>query len=73
MEQLFEQARGKAQDRDHQRHRYHGLEIASSGLQLAIVLASVSVVISFLPLLVGAGLLGLVSAAYGLVAGFFLV
>jgi len=70
MEQLSEEARTKEHERD---HRYHGLEIASSGLQLAIVLASVSIVTSFVPLLVGAGLLGLASAAYELVAGFSLV
>lgn len=73
MEQLSARATASEHDREHQAHRYHGLEIASSGLQLAIVLASISVVTSFSPLLVGAGLLGLLSAGYGAVSWLTLI
>lgn len=73
MEQLAARAEAQEHVRDHEMHRYHGLEMASSGLQLAIVLASVSVVTSSIPLLVGAGILGAAAALYGLVAGFSLV
>jgi hypothetical protein len=64
MEQLSASATAREHERDHQMHRYHGLELASSGLQLAIVLASISVVAAFSPLLAGAGLLGAASSVY---------
>jgi hypothetical protein len=73
MEQLAARATGREHERDHEAHRYHGLELASSGLQLAIVLASISVVTAFSPLLAGAGLLGLASAGYAAVAWLALV
>jgi hypothetical protein len=73
MDQLAEKAREFEHARDHQQHRYHGMEIASSGLQLAIVLASVAVVTSFIPLLWLSCLLGLGSAAYGALAALALV
>jgi hypothetical protein len=73
MEQLAANAGAREHDRDHEIHRYHGLEIASSGLQLAIVLASISVVTAFSPLLVGAGLLGVASAGYAAVSWLALI
>src|SRR4051794_29078423 len=56
---LAEQAREREHMRDHALHRYHGYEYAAGALELAIVLASVSVVIRSRPLTYGAGVLGL--------------
>lgn len=64
MEQLSARAHEIEHRRDHAAHRYHGLEIGSSGLQLAIVLASVSVVTGQLPLLVLATTVGAASGIY---------
>ena len=69
MEQLKGRALSQESVRDADMHRYHGVEVASGGLQLAIVLASVSVVTGVLPLLVGAALLGGASVAYGVIFG----
>ena len=41
-----EKAHEEEHERDHEMHRNHMLEIASGGLQIAIVLASISVVIN---------------------------
>ena len=49
MEQLAEKAHEQEHLRDHEMHRTHELEIASGGLQISIVLASISVVVE-LPL-----------------------
>ena len=70
MEQLAAHAQDQEHDRDHEGHRHHGLEIASGGLQLSIVLVSVSVVTGMVALLIGGGLLGAAAAAYGLLASF---
>ena len=69
MEQLSEAAHRLEHVRDHEDHRHHGLEIGSGGLQLSIVLVSVSVVTGVGMLMAGGGILGLLSAAYGLAAG----
>ena len=66
MEQLAALAQGQEHVRDHEEHRHHGLEIASGGLQLSIVLVSVSIVTGVGALLVGGGLLGAAAAIYGL-------
>jgi hypothetical protein len=68
MEQLAARAHDQEHLRDHEEHRHHGLEIASGGLQLSIVLVSVSVITAMRALLVGGGLLGAVAAGYGLLA-----
>ncbi|MBU6499228.1 MAG: DUF4337 family protein, partial [Rhodospirillales bacterium] len=52
--------------RDHQFHRYHLFEIVVGALQIAIVLASVSVVTRVNLLAVGAGLLGGGAGLFGL-------
>jgi len=57
-QQLAEQAHEKEHIRDHALHRYHGYEYAAGALELAIVLASVSIVIRSRPLTYGAGVLG---------------
>jgi Domain of unknown function (DUF4337) len=69
MEQLTEKAHEQEHVRDHEMHRTHTLEIASGGLQIAIVLASVSVVIDLPLFLIASIVLGLVSAIYGLAGG----
>jgi hypothetical protein len=48
-------------------HRYHGYELTVGALEIAIVLASVSVVTRSRPLTVGAGIVGALAGAYGLV------
>lgn len=68
MEQLAARAHASEHGRDHDMHRYHGLETASGGLQLAIVLVTVSVVTGVSTLMVGGGVLGLLAAAYGLLS-----
>src|SRR3954453_16895601 len=73
MEQLAERAHEQEHLRDHQQNRHHGLEIASGGLQISIVLVSVSIVTGMVSLLVSGGVLGAVSAVYGLIAGIFAV
>jgi hypothetical protein len=70
MAQLSNKAHDIERERDHELHRTEGLELAASGLQLSIVLASISV-ITMLPALMAEGaVLGVVSAAYALMAGF---
>ncbi|MBN9561517.1 MAG: DUF4337 family protein [Alphaproteobacteria bacterium] len=70
MKQLAERAEAQAEMRDHAFHRYHQYEIVVGGLQIAIVLASVSVVTRVVALAYAGGLLGAAAGAYGLlVAG----
>jgi Domain of unknown function (DUF4337) len=73
MDQLAEKAHEQEHERDHALHRGHTLEIASGGLQIAIVLASISVVIDLPILLMGSLALGVISAAYALLGGFSFV
>ncbi len=65
MKQLAEQAHGREQARDSAFHRYHTYEYAAGALEIAIVLASVSVVTRIRTLAYGSGAIG---AAAGLVA-----
>lgn len=62
MKQLAEKAKVQEEDRDAAAERYHNYEYAVGGLELAIVLASVSVVTRIRPMTIGAGLVGLVAA-----------
>lgn len=66
MEQLAEKAHEEEHVRDRAEHRSHVLEIASGGLQIAIVLASISVVVNLPLFMIGSVVLGLISAIYGL-------
>jgi len=66
MKQLAEQAKQKEHTRDHAFHRYHGFEYTTGALEIAIVLASVSVVTRMRPLSIAAGLIGAVSSVAGL-------
>jgi hypothetical protein len=56
--QLLARAEHSQELRDHEFHRYHLFELVVSGLQIAIVLASVSVVTRVNALALGAGVLG---------------
>jgi hypothetical protein len=73
MQQLTEKAHAEEHIRDHELHRTHELEIASSGLQISIVLASISVVIDLPLFMIASIVLGLASAIYGLLGGLSLV
>ncbi len=73
MEQLAERAHDLEHARDHALHRTHGLETASGGLQIAIVLASVSVVTGIRWLMTGGVALGLAAAVYAVLASQSLV
>ncbi len=73
MEQLAARAHELEHERDHALHRTHGLETASGGLQIAIVLASISVVTGARMLMTGGIVLGLASALYALLASQSLV
>jgi hypothetical protein len=69
MEQLAEKAKEQEHLRDHAMHRTHGLEVASGGLQIAIVLASIAVVIDLPLFMLASALLGLASTLYALFSG----
>ncbi len=69
MEQLAQRAHAVEHQRDHELHRKDILEVASGGLQIAIVLASICVVLDIPLLMWGAIALGLASAIYGLYGG----
>jgi Domain of unknown function (DUF4337) len=73
MEQLTEKAHAQEHMRDHEMHRNHSLEIASGGLQIAIVLASISVVIDLPVFMIVSIVLGLASVIYGLLGGLSLL
>jgi hypothetical protein len=66
MEQLSNKAEEQEHLRDRAEHRAHVLEIASGGLQIAIVLASISVVVNMPIFVIVSIVLGLASAIYGL-------
>jgi hypothetical protein len=69
MEQLMQRAHAVEHERDQQQRRKDILEAASGGLQIAIVLASISVVVDLPLLMLGSVLLGVASALYGLYGG----
>jgi hypothetical protein len=65
MKQLREKAELQEEDREFAFHAYHGFEYTSSALEIAIVLASVSVVTRVRALGVAAGSIGLLACGYG--------
>ena len=67
MQELMARAHAQEHLRDHEEHRKNMLETASGGLQIAIVLASISIVVELPIFMVVSVLLGLASAIYGLV------
>lgn len=66
MKQLEAQANQRTGERDHAFHRYHLYEYAAGALEIAIVLASVSVVTRIRPLTIGAGVIGALAGILGL-------
>lgn len=58
MKQLGERAKGQEAERDAAFHRYHEFELVVGALQIAIVLASVSVVTRVTALAFGVGVIG---------------
>ena len=66
MKQLADKARQQEAERDHAFHRYHGFELVVGALEIAIVLASVSVVTRMRALAIGAGVVGAAAIAGGL-------
>jgi hypothetical protein len=66
MKQLKTKALAQEEDRELAFHAYHGFEYTSSALEIAIVLASVSVVTRVHALGIFAGGLGFLACGYGL-------
>jgi hypothetical protein len=64
--QLRERAEEQSRERDEAFEKYHHFELVVGGLQIAIVLASVSVVTRMRPLAIAAGVLGGAGILYGL-------
>jgi hypothetical protein len=66
----MKQLQAKARDQEHERdlafHSYHGFEHTSSVLEIAIVLASASVITRMRGLGIAAGGIGLLACGYGL-------
>lgn len=73
MKQLAEQAQHKEVLRDEEMHRYHSYEYAVGALEIAIVLASVSVVTRMRPLTYGAAVIGAAAAGASLCVAFNLL
>jgi hypothetical protein len=73
MKQLEAHATEIQEERDHAFHHYHRYELAVGALQIAIVLASVSVVTRARALTLAAGLIGGGAALFALAAVFDLV
>jgi hypothetical protein len=63
MKQLATTAKQQEVERDEAAHRYHSYEYAVGALEIAIVLASVSIVTRMRPLTIGAGAIGAIAAA----------
>jgi hypothetical protein len=69
MKQLADKAKAREAERDKSFHRYHNFEFAAGALELAIVLASVSVVTGTRALSIGAGVIGALAAFGALAVG----
>ncbi len=70
-EQLAARAKEAEQKRDRSLAAYHHYELASGAVQIAIVLASASIITSMAALAWSAGALGVVGAAFCLIGFFF--
>ena len=66
MKQMAEQAKQRGLERDHAFHLYHNYEYTVGALEIAIVLASVSVVTRMRALTIGAGIVGFAAGLFGL-------
>lgn len=71
MKQLMARARAEEKLRDHEEHRKSILETASGGLQIAIVLASISVVVDMPGFMLASEILGIASVVYGIFGAFW--
>ncbi len=71
--QLAEKAKDSEHAREHAFHSFHFLELAVGGLQIAIVLASVSVVTRVNALAIGSAVLGAAAAAFAIVTEYGLI
>jgi hypothetical protein len=70
MKELSAKAQGLEKKRDHELEQYHNYEIASAALQIAIVLASASIITSMTVLAWLSGAVGLVGVAM-MIIGFY--
>jgi hypothetical protein len=70
MKQLAVRAKDQEGQRDRAFHRYHEFELVVGALQIAIVLASVSVVTRIVALALGAGVVGAIASAFGIMLAF---
>jgi hypothetical protein len=73
MKQLAVKAQAEEVDRDTAEHRYHNYEYAVGALEIAIVLASVSIVTRMRALTFGAGAIGALAAAGALAVAMHLL
>ncbi|WP_158928575.1 DUF4337 domain-containing protein [Acidisphaera sp. S103] len=73
MKQLADKASAEEADRDVAEHRYHSYEYAVGALEIAIVLASVSIVTRMRALTFGAGAIGVLAAAGALAVAMHLL
>jgi Domain of unknown function (DUF4337) len=72
MKQLAEKAREQEEIRNEAFHRYHNYEFTVGALEIAIVLASVSVVTRIRALTLGAGAIGVAACAFGVAVAAYL-
>ncbi len=70
-DQLVARAKEAEKKRDLSMAAYHHYEIASAAVQIAIVLASASIITSMVALVWGAGVLGLIGIAFCVIGFFF--
>ena len=73
MEQLAEKAHEQEHARDHELHRAHILETSSGGLQIAIVLSSIAILIGLPHFKVAGVVLAVAAAIYGLLGALSII
>ena len=69
--QLAERAKNAERKRDKAFAAYHHFELSSAAVQIAIVLASASIITGMVALVWGAGVLGLIGVAFCVIGFFF--
>ena len=70
-DQLAARAKDAEKKRDRAMAAYHHYEVASAAVQIAIVLASASIITGMVALVWGAGVLGLIGIAFCVIGFFF--
>jgi uncharacterized protein DUF4337 len=73
MDQLAEKAHEQEHERDHDMHRSHLLEIASGGLQIAIVLSSIAILVGLPHFKVAGVILAVAAIVCGLLGAMSLI